>query len=129
MRFECLKKIRAPKLLFFITEDWFFCSHFLDRALAARDAGFKVTVVTRTQKHGEKIRSQGLELIPIDLLRHSANPWAELRLIARLVEIYKVVRPDLTHHIALKPILYGTLAAKLTGVPRIVNVRLSLSGA
>lgn len=118
---EASQKARAARILYFITEDWFFCSHFLDRALAARDAGYKVTVVTRAQMHEDKIRSQGLELIPIDLLRRSANPWTELRLITRLAAIYKAVRPDVVHHIALKPILYGTLATRLTNVPRIVN--------
>jgi hypothetical protein len=40
------------KLLYLITEDWFFCSHFMDRALAARDEGYDVVVVAREDTHG-----------------------------------------------------------------------------
>ena len=36
-----------PKLLYLITEDWFFCSHFAERAVAARDAGYEVIVLAR----------------------------------------------------------------------------------
>lgn len=35
------------KILFFITEDWFFRSHFIERAIAARKAGNDVVVLTR----------------------------------------------------------------------------------
>jgi hypothetical protein len=37
-------KSPPPKLLFFVTEDWYFCSHRLPLAIAARDAGFEVAV-------------------------------------------------------------------------------------
>ena len=54
-----------PKLLYLITEDWFFCSHFLERAVAAHDAGYEVSVVAREQVHGDRIRAAGLRLIPL----------------------------------------------------------------
>jgi hypothetical protein len=53
---------RRPKLLFLVTEDWYFCSHRLPVARAARDAGFEVAVATRVRAHGEQIRSEGFRL-------------------------------------------------------------------
>lgn len=111
----------APKILFFVTEDWFFCSHFIDRAVAAREAGYDVGVITRVRAHGDVIRTAGLRLIPLELSRRGKNPLRELGVIRRLVRIYKAERPDLVHHFALKPILYGTIAARLAGVTTIVN--------
>src|SRR5271165_5322767 len=53
---------RRQKLLFLVTEDWYFCSHRLPVARAAREAGFEVVVATRVRAHGEEIRDEGLAL-------------------------------------------------------------------
>lgn len=109
------------KLLFFVTEDWYFCSHRLPLALAAQKAGYEVVVVTRVVKHGDLIKSHGLKLIPIELSRRGRNPFKELGLIAGLYQIYRQQRPDIVHHVALKPVLYGSIAARLAKVPYVVN--------
>lgn len=112
---------RRPKLLFLVTEDWYFCSHRLPLACAARDAGFDVAVATRITAHGERIRSAGLRPISIGLRRSGRNPWRELRAIREIAAIYRHEKPDIVHHVALKPVLYGSLAAKIAGVPHVVN--------
>ena len=58
---------RRPKLLFLVTEDWYFCSHRLPVARAARDAGFDVVVATRVQDHGARILAEGLALRAVGL--------------------------------------------------------------
>jgi glycosyltransferase involved in cell wall biosynthesis len=112
---------RRPKLLFLITEDWFFHSHFIDRAIAAREAGFAVTVVARVRAHGASIAERGLQIIPLEMARTGMNPWREARAIAEIYRIYRRERPDIVHQIAVKPILYGGLAARLAGIPAVVN--------
>lgn len=111
----------SQKLLFFVTEDWFFCSHFLDRAVAAKRAGYDVSVVTRVRNHGTTITSEGLRLIPLELKRRGLNPWNELQVIARLVSIFRIERPDIVHNVAVKPIMYGTFAARVARVTAVVN--------
>lgn len=110
-----------PKILYFVTEDWYFCSHRLSLALASQQAGYEVVVVTRVNQHGELIRSHGLTLIHIELSRRSRNPFKELGVIWRLFRIYRKQRPDIVHHVALKPVLYGSIAARLVGVHAVVN--------
>jgi len=112
---------RKSKLLFFITEDWYFCSHRLALAVAAREAGFEVAVITRVREHGELIRRAGLDLIPFEMSRRGMNPFIELGTLTRLIALYRREKPDLVHHVAIKPVLYGTLAARLAGVSNIVN--------
>jgi glycosyltransferase involved in cell wall biosynthesis len=112
---------RAPRLIFFVTEDWYFCSHRLPLARAAREAGYEVTVITRVQEHAALIRDAGLDLVPIDLERASRNPFTELRTLVQLIGIYRRLKPDIVHHVALKPVLYGTVAARLARVPNVVN--------
>lgn len=111
----------SARLLYFVTEDWYFCSHRLPLAIAARDGGYDVTVVTRVREHGEAIRAAGLRLEPFEIARSGMNPWRELLTLVRLVALYRRVRPDIVHHVAMKPVLYGSLAAYLIGVRGVIN--------
>ena len=83
------------KIIFFVTEDWYFCSHRLPLALAAQQTGYDVPVITRVKQHG-------LKLIPIKLSHRSQNPLKELDVIRQLLRIYREQRPGIVHHVALK---------------------------
>jgi len=111
------------KLLFVVTEDWYFVSHRLALAAAAQAAGFEVVVATRVGRHGEAIRAAGLRLVPFGLARTYGNP---IREILALVRLYRRERPDIVHHVALKPIMYGAVAARLARVPAQVNAVVGL---
>lgn len=110
-----------PRIGYVITEDWYFWSHRLDLARAARDAGYDVTIATRVTDHGPRIVQEGFHLAPLNMNRRSRNPLRELTTVAELVGLYRRIRPDVVHHVAMKPILYGSLAACLTGVPVVIN--------
>jgi len=100
-----------PKLMYVISEDWFFYSHFFERALAARDAGYDVVVMTRERAHGHKIRAAGIRLVPVNFSRRSINPVNELLSLIRIYLAYWRERPDVLHHVAAKAVFYGSLAA------------------
>ena len=102
-------------------EDWFFCSHFIERAIAARQAGYQVSVLTRVRAHGDRIRAEGFKLIPLEIHRKGLNPFRELSTILEVARIYRREQPDLVHHFALKPIIYGTLASWLAAIKHCVN--------
>ncbi len=114
------------KILFLLTEDWFFCSHFIERAIAAQEAGYEVLIVAREREHGGQIRAAGLRFIGHELERRSANPIKELSLFWQIITLYRRERPDIVHHVSPKPILYGTAAALLTGVTAIVNAPIGM---
>jgi glycosyltransferase involved in cell wall biosynthesis len=116
-----------PRLLFVVTEDWYFWSHRLPMAQAAQAAGFDVAVATRVTDHGARIAAQGFRLIPLQKLsRQGRNPWGELAAIAELRAVYRREKPEVLHHVALKPVLYGALAARLAGVSGVVNAMAGL---
>ncbi|MES2243996.1 MAG: glycosyltransferase family 4 protein [Pseudomonadota bacterium] len=109
------------KLLFLVTEDWYFCSHRLPPARAAQAAGYDVVVATRVDLRGAEIMAEGFKLVPIRLRRRSRNPFREMAAIAEIAQIYRRERPDIVHHVALKPVLYGSFAALLVRRPAVVN--------
>lgn len=114
-------KTSHPKILFFVTEDWFVCSHWLPLIVGAKDTGFDVVVVTRTNRHAEQIMLQGIRVIPFEISRRGSNLFREFTTILRLAGIYRKEKPDMAHHVAMKPILYGSLVSRLMRVPHTVN--------
>ena len=108
-------------LLFLVTEDWYFASHRLDLARQAVAEGYRVVVATRVHEHGEILRQAGCELAPLDWVRGAGHPLTELRFLRCLVSLYRELRPVAVHHVALKPVVYGSIAARLTGVPVVIN--------
>lgn len=116
-----------PLLLFVVTEDWYFWSHRLPMAEAAQAAGFDVAVACRVDAHRAAIEGRGIRVLPLARLRRSGlNPLAEARAVAELATLYRRERPAVVHHVAMKPVVYGALAARLAGVSGVVNAMAGL---
>ncbi|MFO0590428.1 MAG: glycosyltransferase family 4 protein [Polyangiaceae bacterium] len=110
-----------PLLLYVVTEDWYFASHRLTLARAAAQAGYRVAVACRIHEHEEALRAAGCEVIPFRFARSGTDPTQEIRTYLRLAALYRERRPALVHHVAMKPVLYGSYAAWQTRVPGVVN--------
>ncbi|MDB5407086.1 MAG: glycosyl transferase family 1, partial [Rhodospirillales bacterium] len=113
--------MRVRKLIFLCTEDWYFWSHRMPIARAARDAGFQVLVLTRIQAHGPRIEAEGFDVRPLPWRRKGDGLKGALRSLYAIYSIYRAERPQLVHHIALKAIVFGTVAAFFARVPRQIN--------
>jgi glycosyltransferase involved in cell wall biosynthesis len=109
-----------PKLLYLITEDWFFVSHFLPMAQVARECGFEVAVATRVRDAADQIKASGISVIPIEGRRGSFSPLAAFSQFIRVMSIVRTQRPDIVHCIALQPIMIGGVAARLAGAKALV---------
>jgi glycosyltransferase involved in cell wall biosynthesis len=107
-----------PKILYVVTEDWFFASHFLPMARAARQAGLDVAVATRVSGKGEAIASEGIRVIPVQVER--GRPSGLLSQIRILTRVAAAERPAIVHCIALRSIVAGGIAARRAGVQRLV---------
>lgn len=108
-------------LSMFVTEDWYFLMHWAGVLHEARSGGITARIITGPGDQADAIAAAGFCHDRIPLRRRSLNPVRELAALASLAKLYRSRQPDIVHHIALKPVLYGSLAAKLTGVPRIIN--------
>lgn len=110
--------LSGKKLVFVVTEDWFFASHFLPMARAAREAGLDVAVVARVRDHAAAIEATGARVIPLEAERRSLNPMAAGYTAGRLAAILEQEKPDLVHCIALRGILIGGAACVMARIPR-----------
>lgn len=113
----------APKLVIVTNVGWFFLSHRLPLALGARERGFEVHVASAIEDESEegRIRELGFAFHRLSMTRSGMNPLVELRVISELVALYRDLRPALVHHVSLKAVLYGGIAARVAKIPRTVS--------
>lgn len=109
------------RLLYVVNSPDFFVSHRLALACAAAARGFDVTVASPDGAGAAIIREAGLRWTHLAMVRSGRNPVDELGLIRAFLALYRRMRPQIVHHVTIKPVLYGTLAARLTRVPRVIN--------
>ena len=101
----------APRLLYVVTEDWYFLSHRLPMARAAAAAGFEVHVATNVGQDAKGIEQEGFILHPVRFGRGRLSPWRLLRTILALREIYRAVDPAVVHYVAMQPTILGTMSS------------------
>ena len=116
------------KLFIVVNVDWFFLSHRKDIALAAQRAGWDVTIVTADTGKLKDIEAIGLKAINLPMSRSGMNIKEELGALNFLRKLYKREKPDVVHHVGMKTILWGTLAAKFAKVKGVVNAVSGLGG-
>ena len=109
------------KVLLFANTDWYLYNYRLPLAHALRLRGDAVTLLSPPGRYTDLLEKEGFNWLPFPLERKGMNPFAELLAIARLVNVFCRERPDLVHFFTIKPVLYGSIAARLSGVPQIVN--------
>jgi len=111
----------CPRILFLVANDWYFYWHRAALAQRIAAAGYDVHVATPDGPYCAAIKSAGLHHHVIEMDRRGLNPLRDVAMIKRLVDLYRVLKPQLVHHVAIKPIIYGSIAAKITRVPAMVN--------
>lgn len=109
-----------PRLLYLVTEDWFFHSHFLPMARAARADGFEVVVAARFSQHRAATEFEGFRAVSLHWRRSGGGPLGNARSFLAILRLLRREAPDVLHCIALKPVILGGLAAKLAGRPATV---------
>lgn len=113
--------VKKKKLIFLVTEDSYFVSHRLELAQAALAHGFDVMVATRVVSCGEQIKAAGITLLPLDWQRQSTGLLVNIRVLWRIFRLYRNERPDIVHHVAMKPVLLGGVAAWFAGVKTVIS--------
>ena len=83
--------------------------------------GWRVIAVAPRDAASERLVAAGVEWVALPIAREIARPLRHLRLARALTGIYRATRPALVHHFTANPIIYGSVAARLAGVPAVVN--------
>ena len=119
---------KKGKLFIVVNVDWFFLSHRKDIALRAQQTGWDVTIVTADTGKLKDIEALGLKVLNLPMSRSGMNIVEELKTLNWLRKLYRREKPDVVHHVGMKTILWGTLAAKFSRVKGVVNAISGLGG-
>ncbi len=101
----------AARLLYVVTEDWYFLSHRLPMARAARAAGYEVHVACAVAAGAAAIAREGFTLHPVRFARGRLTPAAQVATVRALRAVHRKVDPDLVHHVAVQASILGSIAA------------------
>ena len=89
---------------------------------AMQRRGWRVVAAAPPDDHSPIIMEAGIPFVPLPMERRGRNPLADARLWWRLLVLYRRERPDIAHHFTVKPVIFGSLAARAAGIPGIVNL-------
>lgn len=109
------------KLLFVTNVDWFFISHRIKIAEEAQKNGYEVFVAAEDTGRAKEIEDKGIHFINLPFSRSGTNPIVEIITIIKLLIIYYKYKPDIVHHITFKPVIYGSIIAKILKIKGVVN--------
>ena len=110
-----------PRLLYVYNDPAFFLTYRLPLALAARDEGYDVHVAAPPDAGWRDVVALGLPFHPYRLHRRAGALHHEAQSIRALARLYRTLRPDLIEHATIKPVIYGSIAARMAGSPPVLN--------
>ncbi|MDF1757024.1 MAG: glycosyltransferase family 4 protein [Legionellaceae bacterium] len=108
------------KLLFILNEPTYFISHRLPIAIAAKKEGYEVHVATGAPSALPRILDEGFTYHAIPLSRSGRNVFMEVYSIFAIYRLMKKLNPGITHLVTIKPVIYGSIAARFAKVPAVV---------
>lgn len=110
-----------PKIILAANTEWYLYNFRLSLARFLREQGYEVVLLSPPGKYAAALQEAGFRWLEWEVGRQTLAPWNELAAVLRLEQMYRRERPDLVHHHTIKPVLYGSLAARRAGVPAVVN--------
>jgi len=114
---------KTSRVLIVVNKDWYFLSHRLPLARALKSAGFEVLIVCGATGRQQEITEAGFEFVMVPFDRGSLNPIKGLKTFYALRDVYRRKRPDIVHHVGIKPYLIGSFACLKLRLnrPKIIN--------
>jgi len=112
---------KESPVLFVANWDWVLYNFRLPLARKLLDTGLNIILVCPEGKYTQKMKEMRFQWQPWGLNRRSTNPLGELRAIFDLLRIYRQLSPKAVHHFTIKPVVYGSLAARISRVKNVIN--------
>lgn len=109
------------KVLLISNTDWYLYHFRLSLARYLRAKGMDVVLASPDGPYVSKIRADDFRWVEWRVGRKSLNPIGELISVLNLIRIYHAEKPLLVHLHTIKPVLYGSIAAKFMPVPAVVR--------
>ena len=90
--------------------------------VALIDRGFRVVAIAPRDAYSERLERMGVEFHALDFRSSAISPPRDAWLFLRYFGLLRAIRPAAFLSFTIKPNIYGSLAARLLGIPAINNV-------
>ncbi len=115
------QSVNMPPLVAHVaTIDQVFCTLLKNQLRTIRRAGHQVIGISSAGPYLDSLREDEVRHIPLPI-RRTIAPWHDLVSLVRLYRVFQNEKPAVVHTHNPKPGLLGQVAAKLAGVPAVVN--------
>ena len=84
--------------------------------------GHRVTILAPHDDHVAHLTGMGCEFAPLQMDRKGFNPLQEIGLAGRFLSAFRRLKPDVILGYTIKNNIFGSLAARVLGIPFIPNV-------
>jgi glycosyltransferase involved in cell wall biosynthesis len=109
------------KCVFFANTDWYLYNFRLALAQHLRGQGLEIVFISPDGSYRNRLEKEGFKWFKVDIDRRGLNPVTEFRIVVRLARLLSHIAPDILHNFTIKPIVWGTVAARIAGIPCVVN--------
>lgn len=109
------------KFIYFANTDWYLFNFRLQAARRLRDLGHEVLMLSPRGDYHARLQEKGFRWIELPVSRAGVNPFSELGVILRTLNVLRKERPDVLHNFTVKNAVYGSIAAKLVRTPAVIN--------
>jgi glycosyltransferase involved in cell wall biosynthesis len=109
------------KMLLVANTDWYLFNYRLSLGKFLRQLGYEVVMISPEGDYSGKLEAAGFRWLGWKVGRQSTALLDEMRALNNLRLLYRQEGPDLVHHFTMKPVLYGSIAARLAGIKGVVN--------
>ena len=113
--------MKRRKILIVANTSWFI-HHFESALIRALQSTLEVVAVTPHDDWSSRFASLGVRFVEIPMSRRGLNPFGDIRMALGLYRIYRREEPEVIFHNTIKPVIYGSIAARAAGVKGILNM-------
>ena len=110
------------KVLFFVNDLPAFFIQRLNLAQHVKESGYEVIIASPENQKVDDLKELGFSHQTIPVNRKSLNIFSGIVVIYRLIRIIKKIKPDILHNVSSKQVIYGSIAARICGVKKIINL-------
>ena len=110
------------KIFFTANTSWYLYNFRLPLLKELVKRGYEVLALAPFDSYAKYFQEYGIKHLDIHITRSGINPIEDIALLFKFLSIYKRHKPDIVQHFTVKPVIYGTIAARISRVRHIYNM-------
>ena len=107
------------KILIFSKSTWNivnFRKNLIKKLLAQ---GFEIYILSSIDASEKKLIEMGCKIFPLKIRNKQTNIFFDILLLFKILKVYKLIKPNIILNFNIKPVIYGSLIARLLRIPNI----------